>query len=208
MSDESNGSSIKPMEQIVGEVVAAFLGRNDMAADDVPGFIESVHAGLAEVGKKRSRPSPKAASGSAAHIVAEVDISDGRLRCHECSKLVAKLGMHIQNQHRMTPHEYRHKWKLPADYPMDAVKAAYRGLWSNAIECLECNKPVTLLKTHLRRHEMTPEEYRHRWGLADDYPMVAPSYSEHRAGIARSIGFGTERTNSRSWGQKRKPPKD
>jgi predicted transcriptional regulator len=54
---------------------------------------------------------------------------------------------------------------------------------------------MTMLKRHLRTmHGLTPEEYRARWGLAWDYPMVAPSYSEMRSAFARSIGLGRSRT--------------
>lgn len=204
MPEESNGSSVKPMVEIVGEVVAAYLGRNDMAADDVPGFIATIHSALSDVDKKPSRRSSKAVSHSTADIDDDADIRDGKIRCRECEKWVAKLNIHLSSQHRMTPNEYRHKWALPSDYPMDGAKTLYRGLYQNEIDCLECNKSVTVLKMHLHKHKLTPEQYRRKWGLADDYPMVAPSYSERRSEIARSYGFGTERSNSRWRDQKRK----
>ncbi len=165
------------MQQIVGEVVAAYLGRNDMAADDVPGFIATIHSALSDVDNNLSRRSPKGASGKIAEIVADVEIIDGKLRCRECGKWVGRLGIHIQTQHHMAPHEYRDKWNLTAHYPMDAAKALYRGLSKDVIECLDCHKVFTHLEPHLPVHELTPEQYRQRWGLADDYPMVAPSHS-------------------------------
>ncbi|MDK3159698.1 MucR family transcriptional regulator [Kamptonema cortianum] len=57
--------------------------------------------------------------------------------------------------------------------------------------CLEDGNKVTMLKRYLRtNYSMTPEEYRARWGLASDYPMVAPNYTERRRDIAKSIGLG------------------
>jgi len=48
-----------------------------------------------------------------------------------------------------------------------------------------------MLKRHLKtRYDMTPDEYRRRWGLKDDYPMVAPSYAAQRSDLAKKIGLG------------------
>ena len=61
------------------------------------------------------------------------------------------------------------------------------------IICLEDGKKLKMLKRHLKtRYNMTPEEYRKRWGLADDYPMVAPNYAEQRSSLAKKIGLGTK----------------
>ena len=49
-----------------------------------------------------------------------------------------------------------------------------------------------MLKRHLKTaYNMTPEQYRERWGLAPDYPMVAPNYAKHRSSLAKKIGLGT-----------------
>ena len=59
------------------------------------------------------------------------------------------------------------------------------------IVCLEDGKRLKTLKRYLAtRHNLTPAEYRRRWGLADDYPMVAPAYAELRSTMARRIGLG------------------
>ncbi|MEM9442168.1 MAG: MucR family transcriptional regulator, partial [Pseudomonadota bacterium] len=59
------------------------------------------------------------------------------------------------------------------------------------IICLEDGKKLKMLKRHLKtRFDMTPEEYRQRWGLKDDYPMVAPAYAETRSALAKKIGLG------------------
>lgn len=61
----------------------------------------------------------------------------------------------------------------------------------DAIICLEDGKPFKTLKRHLRTaYNMSPEEYRAKWGLSKDYPLVAPSYSERRAETAKKIGLG------------------
>lgn len=54
-------------------------------------------------------------------------------------------------------------------------------------------KPYKTLKAHLSRHGLTPGEYRQRYGLKHDYPMVAPSYAELRRGIAKQLGLGRKR---------------
>ena len=64
--------------------------------------------------------------------------------------------------------------------------------------CLEDGKKMKMLKRHLMtEHGMTPEDYRQRWGLGSDYPMVAPDYAETRRDLAKKIGLG------RKPGQKR-----
>ena len=59
------------------------------------------------------------------------------------------------------------------------------------IVCLEDGKKMTMLKRHLMTdHSLTPDEYRKRWGLAADYPMVAPDYADKRRELAKKIGLG------------------
>ncbi len=59
------------------------------------------------------------------------------------------------------------------------------------IICLEDGKKLKMLKRHLRTtYSMTPEEYRAKWGLAPDYPMVAPNYAAQRSQFAKKIGLG------------------
>ncbi|MCF8467645.1 MAG: MucR family transcriptional regulator [Sneathiella sp.] len=60
--------------------------------------------------------------------------------------------------------------------------------------CLEDGKKLKMLKRHLKTsYDMTPEDYRERWGLPADYPMVAPNYAEQRRSLAKKIGLGTRR---------------
>lgn len=62
------------------------------------------------------------------------------------------------------------------------------------IICLEDGRKLQMLKRHLRRaYNLTPEQYRQRWGLSLDYPMVAPNYSKKRSGLAKDFGLGTKK---------------
>lgn len=66
-----------------------------------------------------------------------------------------------------------------------------KSITPNALICLEDGLAFKTLKRHLRnKYGMTPEEYRTKWGLPPDYPMVAPNYAEQRSQMAKAIGFG------------------
>ena len=70
------------------------------------------------------------------------------------------------------------------------------------IVCLEDGKKLKMLKRHLMtRYGMTPDDYRVKWGLPADYPMVAPNYAEKRRALAKEIGLGTK---GRGGGRKRR----
>jgi len=74
--------------------------------------------------------------------------------------------------------------------PQPAV-AIRNSIKPDYIVCLEDGKKLKMLKRYLRTNfNMTPEEYRARWGLAPDYPMVAPNYAEKRRDLAKKIGLG------------------
>lgn len=74
--------------------------------------------------------------------------------------------------------------------PQPAV-AVKKSVFPDYIVCLEDGKKLKMLKRHLMTaYNMTPEEYRNRWNLPADYPMVAPNYAQHRSGLAKKIGLG------------------
>jgi len=76
--------------------------------------------------------------------------------------------------------------------PKPAV-AVKKSISPDFIVCLEDGKKLKMLKRHLKTaYNMTPEDYRERWGLAADYPMVAPNYAKHRSNLAKKIGLGTK----------------
>ena len=75
--------------------------------------------------------------------------------------------------------------------PAIAVK---RSITPDYIVCLEDGKKFKSLKRHLRSHyNLSPEEYREKWGLPHDYPMVAPNYAEARSQLAKKMGLGKNR---------------
>ena len=76
----------------------------------------------------------------------------------------------------------------PAPTPAVAIR---KSVTPEFIVCLEDGKRLTMLKRHLAtRYDMTPAEYRQRWGLPKDYPMVAPAYAAQRSALAKRIGLG------------------
>jgi predicted transcriptional regulator len=80
-----------------------------------------------------------------------------------------------------------------AEPPKPAV-AAKKSVTSDYIVCLEDGKKFKSLKRHLRTHyDLTPEEYRQKWGLPHDYPMVAPNYAKARSALAKKMGLGRKR---------------
>jgi predicted transcriptional regulator len=81
--------------------------------------------------------------------------------------------------------------------PQPAVPVK-RSIFPDYIICLEDGKKLKMLKRHLKTaYNMSPEQYRDRWGLAPDYPMVAPSYARHRSSLAKKIGLGTKPRSTR-----------
>ena len=78
--------------------------------------------------------------------------------------------------------------RAPKGEPAVPVKRSVR---PDYIVCLEDGEKHKMLKRHLRAaHDMTPDDYRKRWGLARDYPLVAPKYAEMRSKLAKKIGLG------------------
>jgi predicted transcriptional regulator len=75
--------------------------------------------------------------------------------------------------------------------PQPAVSVK-KSVHPDYIICLEDGKKLKMLKRHLKTaYDMTPEEYRERWGLPPEYPMVAPNYARQRSRLAKEIGLGT-----------------
>ena len=81
----------------------------------------------------------------------------------------------------------------PAEKPKPAVSPK-KSVFDDYIICLEDGKKFKSLKRHLRTHyDLSPEEYREKWGLSADYPMVAPAYAAARSKLARQMGLGRKR---------------
>jgi len=78
------------------------------------------------------------------------------------------------------------------DKPQPAVPVK-KSVFADHIVCLEDGKQLKMLKRHLKTaYNMTPDQYRERWGLGPEYPMVAPDYARHRSALAKKIGLGTK----------------
>lgn len=78
-----------------------------------------------------------------------------------------------------------------SERPQPAVPIK-KSVHADYIICLEDGKKLKMLKRHLKTaYNMTPEQYRERWGLPADYPMVAPNYANQRSKLAKDIGLGT-----------------
>ena len=85
-----------------------------------------------------------------------------------------------------------------ADAPKPAI-AIKKSITPDYIICLEDGKKFKSLKRHLRtQYNLTPEQYREKWGLAPDYPMVAPNYAKARSDLAKEMGLGQQRRKRRA----------
>lgn len=88
--------------------------------------------------------------------------------------------------------------EAPAEAPKPAVPIK-KSVTPDYIVCLEDGKKFKSLKRHLRtQYNMTPEQYREKWGLAVDYPMVAPNYAKARSELAKEMGLGQQRRKRRA----------
>jgi predicted transcriptional regulator len=82
----------------------------------------------------------------------------------------------------------------PAEPPPEVLKPAVpirKSITPDYLVCLEDGKKLKMLKRHLRStYNLSPDDYRAKWGLAPDYPMVAPNYAQQRSDFAKKIGLG------------------
>ena len=79
----------------------------------------------------------------------------------------------------------------PEPEPLNPAVNPKRSVFPDYIICLEDGKKFKSLKRHLRTHyELSPEEYRQKWSLPPDYPMVAPNYAQARSALAKKLGLG------------------
>jgi predicted transcriptional regulator len=87
--------------------------------------------------------------------------------------------------------------ELPAE-PLKPAVAVKKSITPDHILCLEDGKKFKSLKRHLRtQYGLSPEQYREKWGLPPDYPMVAPKYAEARSQLAKQMGLGQQRRRRR-----------
>tara|TARA_Y100001947_G_C10218287_1_gene252186 strand:- start:128 stop:541 length:414 start_codon:yes stop_codon:yes gene_type:complete len=95
----------------------------------------------------------------------------------------------IRNVHNALINLSTEEVQAPEAKPAIPVK---KSVTDDYLICLEDGKKFKSLKRHLRaKYDMTPDEYREKWGLPFDYPMVAPSYARKRSQLAKKMGLGT-----------------
>jgi predicted transcriptional regulator len=125
------------MKQQVAGIVAAYVKKNPVSADELPAIIASVSQALGNLGQQRQEAPPE-----------------------------IKPAVPIR-----------------------------RSVTDATITCLDCGWSGMMIKRHLgNAHGLTPEQYRARWGLPQDYPMAARGYSARRSEIAKAAGLGRART--------------
>ena len=113
------------------------------------------------------------------------------------SVAVSELPQLIQQVYAALSHVGNSAAPVEAPRPQPAI-AVKKSIAPDFIICLEDGKKLKMLKRHLKtRYNMTPDEYRERWGLPSDYPMVAPNYASQRSDLAKKIGLGTKRGSRR-----------
>lgn len=106
----------------------------------------------------------------------------------------AELSDLIANVHGALAKLGKEEAPAPAEEPTPAVSIR-ASIKPDYIVCLEDGKKLTMLKRYLRsRYGMTPEDYRAKWGLPADYPMVAPNYADRRRVLAKEIGLGRKKS--------------
>lgn len=121
-----------------------------------------------------------------ADIVA-AHVSNNSVSVNDLPQLIANVHGGLSNLGEAAP-EPKPEPKVPI---RSSIKPDY-------IVCLEDGKKLKMLKRHLMTHySLTPDQYRERWGLPADYPMVSPNYAEQRRALAKSIGLGVKGRTAR-----------
>lgn len=86
----------------------------------------------------------------------------------------------------------------PAAEPQKPAVSIRKSLGHDYLICLEDGQKFKSLKRHLKSHyDLSPDEYRKKWGLPSDYPMVAPAYAERRSALAKEMGLGQKRKRAK-----------
>ena len=89
--------------------------------------------------------------------------------------------------------------------PLKPAVPIKKSVTPDFIICLDDGKKLKMLKRHLRTtYNLTPDEYRAKWGLAPDYPMVAPNYAAQRSAFAKKIGLGRKARHPKPWRRAKK----
>ena len=112
----------------------------------------------------------------------------------------ADLPKLINDVHRALANAGQSTAAPPRAEPAVDIKRSVR---NDHIVCLECGKHFSMLKRHLNTdHQLTPQEYRQKWGLPPTYPVVAPDYAKTRSALAKKIGLGRKAVSKKKAGRK------
>ncbi len=115
-------------------------------------------------------------------------VSNNSVSTDDLPKIIVSTYKTLKDQHEDAENK-------PEPDPVPAAPIR-RSIQPDYIICLEDGKKLKMLKRYLRtQYNLTPEEYRAKWGLPSDYPMVAPNYSKQRSNFAKTIGLGRRRKN-------------
>jgi predicted transcriptional regulator len=137
-------------------------------------------------GLKGSRMTDSADTADVLELTAQIvsaHVSNNSISPDALPALIQEIYRTLSNVGKETPAPER---------PQPAVPVK-KSVFPDHIVCLEDGKKLKMLKRHLKTaYNMTPEQYRERWGLPPDYPMVAPNYARHRSSLAKKIGLGTK----------------
>jgi predicted transcriptional regulator len=142
-----------------------------------------------------SNGAPLGVLGLTAQIVA-AHVTNNKVAPEELPRLIQQVYHALSGSTAASP-EAQVKVAAPTERPKPAV-AISKSVFAEYIVCLEDGKKLKMLKRHLQTaYGMSPEQYRARWGLDSNYPMVAPEYAKKRSSLAKAIGLGTRPREAR-----------
>jgi predicted transcriptional regulator len=136
-----------------------------------------------------------------------IEMTAGIVSAYVGNNVVAPVDLPalIQQVHSALRHRRRSAGREPAPAPKEPAVPLKKSISPDFLICLEDGRKFKSLKRHLRtKYDMSPEEYRAKWNLPKDYPMVAPNYAKARSDLAKQMGLGqggrkplAQRRNSR-----------
>jgi predicted transcriptional regulator len=142
-----------------------------------------------------SGPSSLGILGLTAQIVS-AHVGNNKVTMEELPGLIQQVYRAL-NGSSVGPSPAQLRPAAPAERPRPAVPVS-KSVFSDYIVCLEDGKKLKMLKRHLQTaYGMNPEQYRAKWGLDANYPMVAPEYAKKRSSLAKAIGLGTRPREAR-----------
>ena len=130
---------------------------------------------------------------SLAQLTAEIVsayVSNNKIALSDLATLITTVGSQMAKVGR--------EIEVPAEEKPEPAVSVRRSIQPNHLICLVCGKPQKVLKRHLAvQHELTPAQYRERFGLKPDYPMAAPNYAQQRREVALKLGLGRPKKPAR-----------